>query len=120
MIQADRVRSLALGLPEALEIDHWGDPSYRVRGKIFAVLHAREHHAVLKLAREDQNALVAAAPEVFQTTPWGHQGWTRVELRKVDAREFRALLEDAWRQVAPKRVAAAFTRGPRAPRKEKQ
>jgi hypothetical protein len=33
-----RVRSLALALPETVEQDHFGNPSFRVRGKIFATV----------------------------------------------------------------------------------
>ena len=34
----DHARQLALGLPEAVEQDHHGRPSFRVGGKIFATL----------------------------------------------------------------------------------
>ena len=32
------VREIALALPDAIEQDHHGRPSFRVRGKIFATL----------------------------------------------------------------------------------
>jgi hypothetical protein len=32
------VRRLALALPETVEQDHFGNPSFRVRGKIFATV----------------------------------------------------------------------------------
>jgi hypothetical protein len=34
----DDARQLALGLPEAVEQDHHGRPSFRVGGRIFATL----------------------------------------------------------------------------------
>lgn len=34
----DDARALALALPDAVEQDHHGKPSFRVRGKIFATL----------------------------------------------------------------------------------
>ena len=108
MIRPDAIRKHALALPGAEERPHWGDPCYRVRGRIFAVVHPREKTAVLKLAREDQSALVAAAPDVFGTNAWSHQGWTIVDLRRIEARELYALVDDAWRQVAGKRAVAAF------------
>jgi len=108
MIRADAIRKHALALPGAEEHPHWGEPSFRVRGKIFAVLHPERRRTVLKLAREDQAALVAAAPDVFSTNAWSHQGWTEVDIGRVAAPEMRALLEDAWRQVAGKRAVAAF------------
>ncbi len=108
MIRADAIRKHALALPGAQEQPHWGEPSFRVRGRIFAVVYTQGQRAVLKLAREDQSALVAAAPEVFSTNAWSHQGWTIVDLRRVAAAEMRGLVEDAWRQVAGKRAVAAF------------
>jgi len=108
VIRADAVCKHALSLPGAEEQPHWGDPSFRVRGKIFAVVHPGTKRVVLKLAREDQATLVAAAPDVFFTNAWSHQGWTEVDMRRIAAAEMRALLEDAWRQVAGKRAVTAF------------
>ena len=41
-----RVRKLALSFPEAHEVEAWGEPTFRVKGKIFA-MHASSgtHHA---------------------------------------------------------------------------
>jgi hypothetical protein len=38
---AEQARRLALALPEAVEQDHHGRPSFRVAGKIFATLWER-------------------------------------------------------------------------------
>jgi hypothetical protein len=35
MVSREQARRLALGLPEAVEQDHHGRPSFRVAGKIF-------------------------------------------------------------------------------------
>jgi hypothetical protein len=37
-VSADEARTIALALPEVVEADHHGRPSFRVRGKIFATL----------------------------------------------------------------------------------
>jgi hypothetical protein len=102
------VRKLALSLPEAEEQAHFDKPSFRVRGKIFATLWEKEKRAVLKLSLEEQDAFVKMQPEVFAVTPWGHQGWTSVELARVDRALFGKLLVEAWRRIAPKRVVAAW------------
>lgn len=97
MIRSDAIRKRALALPGAEEQQHWGDPCWRVRGRM--------------LAREDQAALVAAAPDVFATNAWSHQGWSIVDLRRIAARELYALLEDAWREVVkPRRASPARAR----------
>jgi len=100
------VRKLALSLPEARQQDHWGRPSFRVRGKIFATVWVKERRAVLKLSLDDQDALVQVQPKTFLVTPWGSQGWTSVDLTRVNPGMFKDLLVGAWRRVAPKRVAA--------------
>ena len=33
----DRLRAICLALPDAVEKEAWGDPTYRVRDKIFAM-----------------------------------------------------------------------------------
>ncbi|WP_437813089.1 MmcQ/YjbR family DNA-binding protein [Sorangium sp. So ce1078] len=111
MISSDDLRKLALSLPEAEEQDHFGKPSFRVRGKIFATHWVEQEGAVLKLSLEEQDSLVQAQPDVFSVTPWGHQGWTRVELRRVDRALLEELLVGAWRRVAPKRVVARWDAG---------
>ncbi|WP_433932321.1 MmcQ/YjbR family DNA-binding protein [Sorangium cellulosum] len=111
MISSDDFQRLALSLPEAEEQDHFGKPSFRVRGKIFATHWVQEERAVLKLSLDEQDSLVQAQPDVFSVTPWGHQGWTRVELRRVDRTLLEELLAGAWRRVAPKRVVAQWEAG---------
>lgn len=95
------MRRLALALPGAQEQDHRGHPSFRVNGKIFATLWPEDQRAVLKLPRTDQEAMTTLNPDTYAVAPWGRQGWTYVELATVDTDEFAALLEKAWRQVAP-------------------
>jgi hypothetical protein len=109
-MDADEFRAIALALPEAVEQPHFDRPSFRVRKRIFATLHPAEGRAVLKLSRLAQEALVASDPQTFALTPWAHQGWTSVNLERVEAAELRELIAEAWAEVAPKRLAAAFAR----------
>jgi hypothetical protein len=103
-VTIEEFRRAALALPETSEQDHFGKPSFRVGGKIFATLWVVERHAVLKLSLEDQEMLCADQPTVFTVTPWGQQGWTRIELDQVEAPLFFGLLKGAWKRVAPKRL----------------
>jgi hypothetical protein len=43
MVSPEEARQLALSLPEAVEQDHHGPPSFRVAGKIFATQWTDEH-----------------------------------------------------------------------------
>ncbi|MFT3790096.1 MAG: MmcQ/YjbR family DNA-binding protein [Rudaea sp.] len=100
-----------MSLPETEERDHFGTPSFRVRGRIFAQLSAaaEEKRAVLKLSPADQAALIAFDPQTFSSIPqWGKHGWTYARLDSVDPALFRDALIKSWRQVAPKTLVAAF------------
>ena len=102
------IRPLALALAETSESSHMGTPDFRVRGKIFATARFDGPRAVLKAPLHIQDALIAQNPEAFSLIPgWGKYGWTFVETDKIDADLLRDLLDLAWRQVAPKRLAAA-------------
>lgn len=106
MLALRTIRELALALPGVDERDHFGSPSFRVGGKIFAQMPAQttgRDRAILKLALPDQTALVMSDPDTFAPVPqWGRYGWTHVSLESVAPAIFEDLLRKAWRQVAPK------------------
>ena len=110
-----RVRAICLALPEAEEKEAWGMPTFRVRGKLFAHF-ADNHHEDgrvalwLKAAEGAQALLVEAGPERFFVPAYvGPRGWVGARVDgEVDWGEVAQLVEDAWRLIAPKRVAAAF------------
>jgi hypothetical protein len=106
-------RRLALSLPEAEEKGHMGHPDFRVRGKIFATLgYPDAAWAVLKLTSEQQQAFVEGAPRVFTPVKggWGLRGATSVHLKAASDRVLRPALLTAWRNVAPRRLAAGAGR----------
>src|SRR5476649_1130109 len=78
-----RLRKLCLALPEAHEVEAWGEPTFRVRNKMFAMFaSAKTHHGRgrpgvwFKATREDQAKLVQAAPDCFFVPPYvGKSGW---------------------------------------------
>ena len=107
----DRLRALCLALPEATEKTAWGEPTWRIRGKLFAQLddhhHGADHLAVwLPAALGVQELLVRSDPERFFVPPYvGHRGWVGVRIDgRPDWRLVTTLVRDAYRQVAPKRV----------------
>lgn len=107
----DDFRRLALDLPEAVESAHQGSPDFRVRKRIFATLGPRDPRlAVVKLTPDQQEILSAAEPEIFTPIPggWGRRGWTHVSLPEMDETTLLSALTMAWRNVAPKRLAAAL------------
>ena len=105
----DQFRRIALGFPEAVESAHMGHPDFRVRGKIFATLGAGvAARGVLKFSPEQQEMFQRIAPDVFEpaTGGWGRKGWTWLHLRIAKPALARDALATAWRNTAPKRLAA--------------
>jgi hypothetical protein len=102
-VTAATVRRLALALPEALESSHFGRPDFRVRNKIFATLRENDQAVILKTTPANLDALVRADAETFWDEWRGR--WVGVRLDHVSVPVLRDLLTDAWRLVAPKRLA---------------
>jgi hypothetical protein len=102
---------MALSLPEATESAHMDHPDFRVRDKIFATLgYPGAGWGMVKLTPEQQKRFVHEEPDVFVPAAgaWGRRGSTTVHLAKAtDDLVFTALVA-AWRNVAPKRLAADF------------
>ena len=108
-----RLRKLCLALPEAHEVEAWGEPTFRVRNKLFVMYaSAGNHHGAgrgavwLKAAPGNQSLMIEAAPKRFFVPPYvGPSGWVGVWL---DARpnwgELGDLIGDSYRLVAPKRL----------------
>ena len=68
--------------------------------------------ASVKATRQEQAALVSAAPETFGIPAYvGRHGWVSIQLATVDPAEVRELIIEAWRQTAPKRLVAADDSG---------
>lgn len=106
----DEIRAIALALPGAEEVLTWGtDATFRVRGKMFVVSAPEATHATVKASVTEQTELVAMDPDTFTVAPYtGRFGWVRVDLSRVDPAEIRALITEAWRRTAPKRLAATL------------
>jgi hypothetical protein len=109
-----RVRALCLDLPEVTERPSHGAPTWFVRDKKTMATFLDDHHGdgILGIwcaaPPGVQQELVEEDPDRFFRPPyWGHLGWLGVRLdRDVDDAELAAILIDAFRCVAPKRLAA--------------
>ena len=104
MVSRKRARDLALALPEAIERDHHGRPSFRVGDKIFATQWDEEHMNVM-LDEGGIRTAVHADPATYEEVWWGKRlAAVRVDLRRADERPLRELLAEAWERKAPKRL----------------
>lgn len=114
MVTTDDIRGFALALPEVEEFIHFRQqvPGYKVRGKAFAGMERGETTAVFSVSLEDAAAAAAADPAVYEEVwrPGRIRSLVgvRVQLAKVSERRVQELIEQAWRNKAPKRVVAAY------------
>jgi predicted DNA-binding protein (MmcQ/YjbR family) len=106
----ERLRAICLSLPEAVEKETWGDPTFRVRDKIFAMEKRGDGRISLwcKAPPGSQMVLVGADPDRFFVPPYvGDQGWVGVRLdRNPDWDEVAAVVKRSYRLVAPKGLTA--------------
>ncbi len=109
---ANDFRRLALAQPETVENAHMDHPDFRVRGKIFATLgYPDKGWAMVKLTPEQQHCFSKAEPEVFLPIKgaWGRRGATNVNIKAAGKKILVKALREAWRNKAPKRLAAQYS-----------
>jgi predicted DNA-binding protein (MmcQ/YjbR family) len=107
----DRLRTICLALPEAVEQLTWETTiTFRVRGKIFAMHNAgaEGHTLTCKAPPGMQEMLVGADPERFFVPAYvGHNGWVGERLDgDSDWDEVADLIAESYRMTAPKRLTA--------------
>ena len=111
----DRLREICLALPEAIEKATWGDPTFRVRDKIFAQYKVGDGRKSMwcKAPPGVQGILVGSDEERFFVPPYvGHTGWVGVRLDvEIDWDDVADLVEESYRMRAPKRHSALLDRG---------
>jgi hypothetical protein len=108
----EKLRALCLAMPEATERLSHGEPTWFVQGKKVFVMYSDRHHDDrvgfwCAAPPGAQEVLVGAAPERFFRPPYvGHRGWLGVYLDvAVDWEEVAGLVLDAYRTVAPPKLA---------------
>ncbi len=108
-----RLRALCLAMPEVTERPSHGEPAWFVRDKKLFVMFADHHHddrlAFWAAAPSGaQEAMVADDPGRFFRPPYvGHRGWVGAYLDvEVDWDDLAQVVEDAFRTIAPKTLAA--------------
>jgi hypothetical protein len=109
----DRLRALCLALPEATERLSHGEPTWFVRDRKVFVTFAGRHHddrvaCWCAAAADERDALVGEDPERFFVPPYvGGRGWLGVylDVDRVDWAELGEIVREAYRLIAPKRLA---------------
>src|SRR4026209_643347 len=106
----ERMRSIAMALPEATEEVTWGtDINFRVRKKICAFPGSGDSRTV-KADREELPALLGDAR--FKPAPYlARGGWVRMDLTTAapDWDEIDELIRTSYCLIAPKKLAAQIS-----------
>ncbi len=106
------LREICLAFPEAEEAGGVGNPSFKVRGKIFAMrhsLHGIDRWSVwCKAPPGVQQLVVGSDPKRFFVPPYvGSKGWIGAYLDvEQDWDELAELIDESYRMTAPKRLTA--------------
>ncbi|OBJ67523.1 hypothetical protein A5643_17430 [Mycobacterium sp. 1274756.6] len=101
MVTETVARQLALALPEVIEQDHHGFPSFRVAGRIFATLPGAGR---LRVMLDDHGIRSAAAtwPQSCREFYWGKRlSCVEIDLAHADESLVRTLLAEAWDHKNP-------------------
>ena len=100
------LQETTLSFPKTTEEPHFEKTSFRVKKKIFGTYSSKLNTLNVKLSSIDQNVFAAMAKGIIYPVPnkWGNQGWTIVELDKVEDEMLIDILKIAYCTVAPKKL----------------
>jgi predicted DNA-binding protein (MmcQ/YjbR family) len=103
------LREICLALPEAVEKETWGRPTFRA-GKIFAIFAGEQEHpyGVVFKPEDDEGAALVQDSRFYPPRYWGPYGWLALDFSAaaVDWAEVAELVETSYRQIALKRMLA--------------
>ena len=108
----ERLREICLAFPEAHEDVFGGHtkPTWRVRGKIFAMMSENAEDVTFKAAPGAQDILVGAHPDSYYVPRYvGSKGWVGVHADRdnIDWDELAGLLFESYQMIAPNSVLKA-------------
>ncbi|MGN9785120.1 MmcQ/YjbR family DNA-binding protein [Nonomuraea sp. ZG12] len=108
-VSVEEFLELLDSLPEVQVSDGGSWVGLKVRDKGFGYLWEETETVGLKATIEEQLALVAERPEVFEIQfTAGRFGWVVVHLDRIEMDELFELTAEAWCLTAPKPLVTAF------------
>jgi hypothetical protein len=108
-VDYETVRKAALALPGVEDGTSYGTRALKVRGKLLVRLKEDGESFVLIVDFDDRDILMRADPETFYITDhYRNYRAILVRFATLEPEQLPGLLEQAWRQVAPKRLVAGF------------
>jgi hypothetical protein len=110
-LKFERFRRLCLSLPETQERETWGEQTFRVKDRIFAMGSLDGEFVSLKASLDDQSGLIEMDPKTFAPSAYtGRYGWVRVRLAGLGVALAERLVANAWKRTAPRRLVADYER----------
>ena len=112
-LPVDELRSVCLGFPEAHEVEAWGEPTFRVKNKMFAMYASSDTHhgggrpsVWVKSTLVNQDLLVRWQPARYFVPPYvGPSGWIGIYLDKRPSwKTIADILRDAYLLILPKKL----------------
>ena len=116
MTTTDDIRRWATALPEAEETSHFRfhTPVFKVRGRTSLGMGRDETRAVFSISEQQADTAAQADPATCQAVRRRDARRSflglQVELGSVSEERIRRLVEEAWRQQAPRRLVAEYDR----------
>lgn len=110
MATVEDVRPLALSLERSYEVFVRGRRKFRIGSIVWLAFSADETIMEFAFPKEEREALINGAPDVFcwPTESDMRFNWVHSRLTALDPAEARELVLDAWRMCVPKKVSRAY------------
>jgi predicted DNA-binding protein (MmcQ/YjbR family) len=106
------LRRVCLPLPESVEVEAWGRPTFRAGKKMFAVFEGSDDHPYAVVFKPDplERPALAQDERFYVPAYFGPAGWLALDFTAapVDWSEVAELMESSYRLVALKRMLKAL------------
>src|SRR3954469_2174927 len=105
---ATKVRDKAMSYPEVTETFPWGEHAFKVKGKTFVFMRDDEEGTSFSVKLSASRAAALKLPGSEPTHyGMGARGWVTIQpTSKTSTSLVKALIDESYRSVAPKRVLA--------------
>ena len=103
----DDVRRVCLALPESMEVEAWGRPTFRAGKRMFAIFEGNDEHpyAIVFKPEPDERPALLQDDRFYSPAYHGPSGWLAIDLtaKGPDWAEITELVTTSYRQVALRR-----------------
>ena len=108
MSTIEAVRGLATTLPRSYEVLVRDRVKFRVGQLVYLAFSRDETLMGFAFPKDERDVLIASEPDKFLLPKASdlRYNWVVVRLAAIDDDEMREIVEEAWRMVVPKKVAA--------------